>query len=188
MDMSLSLPGNDLYYLPRDNLPPEEYERIISAYAAWSRICREYEFDDHNNNGRYIINMRENRAASHSRASRGAREKDKLEKMVFSGDIVMLSDIHGPAKLFYIGENGKLICTDPLSFHFDGAKKIIAEFNSSVSRKDYSHSEGKPRPTQVQRLVRASVPDLPAQQAFRTINTKAAGATAGCRRRLQRKC
>ncbi|EPN8209955.1 hypothetical protein ACT3PL_004815, partial [Yersinia enterocolitica] len=84
--MSLSLPGNDLYYLPRDNLPPEEYERIISAYAAWSRICREYEFDDHNNNGRYIINMRENRAASHSRASRGAREKDKLEKMVFSGD------------------------------------------------------------------------------------------------------
>lgn len=117
-----------------------------------------------------------------------AREKDKLEKMVFSGDIVMLSDIHGPAKLFYIGENGKLICTDPLSFHFDGAKKIIAEFNSSVSRKDYSHSEGKPRPTQVQRLVRASVPDLPAQQAFRTINTKAAGATAGCRRRLQRKC
>ncbi|UXD25263.1 RhsB protein precursor [Yersinia enterocolitica] len=104
--------------------------------------------------------------------------------MVFSGDVVMLSDIHGPAKLFYIDENGKLICTDPLGFRFDGAKKIIAEFNSSVSRKDYSHSEEKPRPTQVQRLVRASVPDLPAQQAFRTINTKA----AGCRRRLQRKC
>ncbi|EMX1067921.1 hypothetical protein AAF855_004382, partial [Yersinia enterocolitica] len=54
--MSLSLPGNDLYYLPRDNLPPEEYERIISAYAAWSRICREYQLDDRNNNGHYIIN------------------------------------------------------------------------------------------------------------------------------------
>ncbi|CRY41960.1 HNH endonuclease domain-containing protein [Yersinia enterocolitica] len=81
--MSLSLPGNDLYCLSRDNLPPEEYERIISAYAAWSRICREYEFDDRNNNGRYIINMRENRAASHLRPSRGAREKDKLEKWSF---------------------------------------------------------------------------------------------------------
>ncbi|HDL8491534.1 TPA: hypothetical protein P4O12_001215 [Yersinia enterocolitica] len=173
--MSLSLPGNDLYCLSRDNLPPEEYERIISAYAAWSRICREYEFDDRNNNGRYIINMRENRAASHLRPSRGAREKDKLEKMVFSGDIVMLSDIHGPARLFYIDDDGKLICTDSLGFRFDGAKKIIAEYNNSVSRTDYQRSGGKPRPTQIQRLVRASEPDLPAQQAFRTINTKAAG-------------
>lgn len=93
MDMSLSLPGNDLYYLPRDNLPPEEYERIISAYAAWSRICREYEFDDHNNNGRYIINMRENRAASHSRASRGAREKDKLEKWYFPAMLSCLATV-----------------------------------------------------------------------------------------------
>lgn len=83
MDMSLSLPGNDLYYLPRDNLPPEEYERIISAYAAWSRICREYQLDDRNNNGHYIINMRENRAASHSRPSREAREKDKLKNGIF---------------------------------------------------------------------------------------------------------
>ncbi|WP_174847146.1 HNH endonuclease signature motif containing protein [Yersinia artesiana] len=173
--MSLSLPGNDLYYLSRDNLPPEEYERIMSAYTAWSRICREYEFDDRNNNGRYIINMRENRSASQFRPSRGDREKDKLEEMVFSGNIIMLSDIHGPARLFYIDGDGKLVCTDPLGFRFDGAKKIIAEYNKSVSRRDYQRSGGKPRPTQISRKARASEPDQLTSNSFGTINTRSAG-------------
>ncbi|EIT42671.1 HNH endonuclease domain protein, partial [Yersinia pestis PY-99] len=47
--MSFNLPGMYLYYLSRDNLAPEEYERIISPHAAWARICREYEFDDSHN-------------------------------------------------------------------------------------------------------------------------------------------
>ncbi|AJJ63521.1 polymorphic toxin type 46 domain-containing protein [Yersinia aldovae] len=173
--MSLSLPGIYLYNLSRDNLPPEDYERIVSAYAGWSRICREYEFDDGYHTSRYIINMRESRSYHTQASSRGSREKEKLEKMVFSGDVVMLSDMHGPAKLFHINEEGVLICTDPLAFRFDGAKSITTEYSKSVSRRDYRRSGGKPRPTQVQRLVRASAPDLPEPQAFRTINSKSAG-------------
>ncbi|CNJ74444.1 hypothetical protein yaldo0001_28300 [Yersinia aldovae ATCC 35236] len=173
--MSLSLPGIYLYNLSRDNLPPEDYERIVSAYAGWSRICREYEFDDGYHTSRYIINMRESRSHHTQASSRGSREKEKLEKMVFSGDVVMLSDMHGPAKLFHINEEGVLICTDPLAFRFDGAKSITTEYSKSVSRRDYRRSGGKPRATQVQRLVRASAPDLPEPQAFRTINSKSAG-------------
>ncbi|CNK65880.1 HNH endonuclease domain-containing protein [Yersinia enterocolitica] len=173
--MNLSLPGNYLYYLSRDNLAPEEYERIISAYAAWSRICREYEFDDGYNASRYLINMREGRTYHTPASSRGSREKEKLEKMVFSGEIVMLSDIYRPAGLFHINDDGKLICADPLAFHLNGVEKIIQEYTVSVKRRDYRHSGGKPRSTQIQRLVRTSAPDLPAQQALRTINTKAAG-------------
>ncbi len=53
--MSFNLPGMYLYYLSRDNLAPEEYERIISPHAAWARICREYEFDDSHNTSRYQV-------------------------------------------------------------------------------------------------------------------------------------
>lgn len=81
--MSLSLPGIYLYNLSRDNLPPEDYERIVSAYAGWSRICREYEFDDGYHTSRYIINMRESRSHHTQASSRGSREKEKLEKWCF---------------------------------------------------------------------------------------------------------
>nr|WP_069484416.1 hypothetical protein [Yersinia pestis] len=93
--MSFNLPGMYLYYLSRDNLAPEEYERIISPHAAWARICREYEFDDSHNTSRYLINMREREQRSSPDQPRpgGIREKEKLEKLVFSGDVVMLSDI-----------------------------------------------------------------------------------------------
>ncbi|AJK15993.1 HNH endonuclease domain-containing protein [Yersinia pseudotuberculosis] len=77
--MSLSLPGNCLYSLSQDNLPPEEYERIISPNTALSRINREYEFDDRHNTGRYIINMRERQISSNQALPCGIREKEKLD-------------------------------------------------------------------------------------------------------------
>ncbi|WP_072086320.1 hypothetical protein, partial [Yersinia pekkanenii] len=83
--------------------------------------------------------------------------------------------IYGPARLFYIDDDGKLICTDPLAFRVGGTKKIIAEYSKSVSRRDYQRSGGKPRPTQVQRQVRATAVELPISKAFSTINNKAAG-------------
>ncbi|WP_202905508.1 HNH endonuclease, partial [Yersinia pekkanenii] len=150
--MSLNLPGSYLYYLPKDNLAPEEYERIISPHAAWSRICREYEFDDGYNASRYLINMREGRTSHTQASSPGSREKDKLEKMVFSGEVVMLSDIYGPARLFYINGEGQLMSVDPHAFRLTGAAKIIEAFNASVKCRNYQRTGGKPRSTQIRRL------------------------------------
>ncbi|EIS99140.1 hypothetical protein YPPY89_1654, partial [Yersinia pestis PY-89] len=62
----------------------------------------------------------------------GIREKEKLEKLVFSGDVVMLSDMYGPARLFYINGEGQLMSTDPHAFRFEGAAKIIKAFDDSV--------------------------------------------------------
>lgn len=131
--MSFSLFGNDLYCLLWDNFFFEEYECIISVYVVWLCICCEYEFDDCNNNGCYIINMCENRVVLYLRLLCGVWEKDKLEKMVFFGDIVMFSDIYGFVWLFYIDDDGKLICIDLFGFCFDGVKKIIVEYNNLVS-------------------------------------------------------
>lgn len=140
--MSLSLPGNYLYCLSRDNLPPEKYECIISANAAWARICREYEFDDGNNAGRYLINMRERQVYSNHTRSPGNREKGKLERMIFSGDVVMLSNMHGPATLFYINEEGRLNCTDSSAFRLNRAEGIIRAYNASVKQRDYQRIGG----------------------------------------------
>ncbi|CNI43358.1 HNH endonuclease domain-containing protein [Yersinia pekkanenii] len=143
--MSLNLPGSYLYYLSKDNLAPEEYERIISPHDAWSRICREYEFDDGYNASRYLINMREGRTYHTQASSGGSREKEKLEKMVFSGEVVMLSDIYGPARLFYINGEGQLMSADPHAFRLTGAAKIIEAFNASVKCRNYQRTGGKPR-------------------------------------------
>ncbi|CRG52394.1 hypothetical protein B7R74_19875 [Yersinia pseudotuberculosis] len=173
--MSLSLPGNYLYSLSQDNLPPEEYERIISPNTALSRINREYEFDDRHNTGRYIINMRERQISSNQALPCGIREKEKLEKMVSFGDIVMLSDLYGPAKLFYINEEGKLICTNPLAFSLSGADSIIRTYNASVKRRDYQRIGGKPRPTKFPLKARSEQTDQFALKTRPPINRKAAG-------------
>ncbi|WP_254446378.1 hypothetical protein [Pantoea sp. CCBC3-3-1] len=55
--MSFSLPGIYLYYLPKDDLAPEEYERIISPIFAWMHIREEYEFDDAHDRGFRLVNM-----------------------------------------------------------------------------------------------------------------------------------
>ncbi|WP_186374481.1 HNH endonuclease signature motif containing protein [Yersinia similis] len=175
--MSFNLPGMYLYYLSRDNLAPEEYERIISPHAAWARICREYEFDDSHNTSRYLINMREREQRSSPDQPRpgGIREKEKLEKLVFSGDVVMLSDMYGPARLFYINGEGQLMSADPHAFRFEGAAKIIKAFDDSVKCRNYQRTGGKPRPTKSPMKVRPSVSELPVPKAFGPINSKAAG-------------
>ncbi len=55
--MSFSLPGLYLYYLPKDDLAPEEYERIISPIFAWMHIPEEYKFDDAHDRGFRLVNM-----------------------------------------------------------------------------------------------------------------------------------
>lgn len=175
--MSFNLPGMYLYYLSRDNLAPEEYERIISPHAAWARICREYEFDDSHNTSRYLINMREReqRFSPDQPRPGGIREKEKLEKLVFSGDVVMLSDMYGPARLFYINGEGQLMSADPHAFRFEGAAKIIKAFDDGVKCRNYQRTGGKPRSTKSPMKVRPSVSELPVPKAFGTINSKAAG-------------
>ncbi|AIN14807.1 HNH endonuclease signature motif containing protein [Yersinia pseudotuberculosis] len=157
--MSFNLPGMYLYYLSRDNLAPEEYERIISPHAAWARICREYEFDDSHNTSRYLINMREReqRFSPDQPRPGGIREKEKLEKLVFSGDVVMLSDMYGPARLFYINGEGQLMSADPHAFRFEGAAKIIKAFDDGVKCRNYQRTGGKPRSTKSPMKVRPSV-------------------------------
>ncbi|PIF14670.1 Uncharacterized alpha/beta hydrolase domain [Candidatus Pantoea floridensis] len=147
--MSLSLPGIYLYYLPNDNLAPEDFERIVSPSYAWARICDQYEFDDSYNPGFNIINMREQSSCRnpHQPGPHGPREKERLEKMIFCGDAVMLSEMHGPDVIFYINDKGELICNNVHAFSFSGADRIIAEYHRSVSRRNYQHSNGKPRPT-----------------------------------------
>ena len=55
--MSFSLPGPHLYYLPRDDLEPEKYEKITSPASTWSSIDYEYVFDDRWSSGFQLINM-----------------------------------------------------------------------------------------------------------------------------------
>lgn len=160
----------------KDNLAPEEYERIISANAAWSRICREYEFDDGNNIGRYLINMREREQhiSPDQQRSAGTREK-KNWKVGFSGDVVMLSNMYGPARLFYINEEGQLRYNDPLAFGLNGVSRVVKEYNASVGRRDYQRTGGKPRPTKSPIKVRTSTPVSLTPKAFPPINSKIAG-------------
>ncbi|URQ59793.1 hypothetical protein LQ939_13595 [Pantoea alhagi] len=172
--MSLSLPGTDLYYLPRDDLAPEKYEEIISPYSAWWHTDSKYVFDDRPTLGFQLINMhqRDVNGYTNQLPPYGPREREKLRRMLFSGEVVMLGGSSvTKGELFYIDEHGELICRSPLAFKFDGARDIIREYKRSVARRDYSRKGGKPRPTV-----------LPARQAKVTqsaqlniINSKAAG-------------
>lgn len=172
--MSISLPGSYLYYLAKDDLAPEEYERIISPFFAWSRICKKYEFDDTIRGSFYIINIRERPyyRSSHQPAPHGLREKARLKSMVESGDVVMLSEMHDPGSLFYINDEGKLICTSYSSFRHNGTEKILHEYDLSVGRRDYRHRGGKPRPTVRQVKKRGAEPH---PEIYGTINSKTAG-------------
>lgn len=151
--MSFSLPGIYLYYLPKDDLAPEEYERIISPIFAWMHIREEYEFDDAHDRGFRLVNMHKRPCNPNPHQPRryGPREEARLKAMVKSGEVVMLSPFHGPATLFYIGDQGQLICRDPSAFSFYGAKNVLRAYANSVSRRDYRHSGGKPRPTRIER-------------------------------------
>ncbi|WP_050551249.1 HNH endonuclease signature motif containing protein, partial [Yersinia pestis] len=95
---------------------------------------------------------REQRSSPDQPRPGGIREKEKLEKLVFSGDVVMLSDLYGPARLFYINGEGQLMSADPHAFRFEGAAKIIKAFDDSVKCRNYQRTGGKPRSTQTRRL------------------------------------
>ena len=172
--MSFSLPGTNLYYLPRDDLAPEKYEEIISPVSAWSRINSEYVFDDRLPPGFQLINMhkREFNGYTNQLPPYGPREQEKLKRMLYSGEVVMLGDFsESPGRLFYINNYGELICRDLLAFNLSRVKNIICEYKRSVARRDYSARCGKPRPTVLS--VQLSGRKQPAP--LNTINSKMAG-------------
>lgn len=92
--------------------------------------------------------------------------------MIECGDVVCLNDVSAvPADLFYIDDNGALICRNKDSFRFDGANEIIAAFNLAVSKRDYSHSGGKPAPTSSRKLRSGS----PSPVSYGTLSSKNVG-------------
>lgn len=172
--MSFSMPGNNLYYLPRDDLAPERYEEIISPSFAWADIDIKYVFDDRPLMGFQIINMRERNFNGYTNQlpPHGPREREKLKNMLYNGEVVMLSGFSAsPGCLFYITNDGVLICRDPLVFAFDGAQKIIQQYKNSVARRDYSQRGGKPRPT----ILPVRSAGITQPEPLNTLNSKAAG-------------
>ena len=172
--MRFSLPGTRLYYLPRDDLAPEKYEEIISPNSAWSHIDSKYVFDDRPPPGFQLINMRERdfHGYTNQLPTHGPREREKLKRMLYSGEIVMLGRFSAsPGWLFYINDAGELVCRDPLAFEFSGAQNIIREYTKSVARRDYSQRGGRPRATILP--VRPAEVTKPAPLS--TINSKAVG-------------
>ncbi|ARJ41793.1 hypothetical protein B1H58_07005 [Pantoea alhagi] len=171
--MGASLPGNRLICLSRDTLAPESFERIISPLAAWKHIEQDYRFDDSWNNSLYIVNIFPKFA--HPLAATlpeyGRRSKEQLKALTERGEVVCLNDVSVlPAGLFYIDDNGMLICRDKTLFRFDGANRIIAAFNLAVSKRDYHHSGGKPAPTSSRQLREGSQPAV-----YETLNSKNVG-------------
>ncbi|WP_133158604.1 DUF6883 domain-containing protein [Mixta theicola] len=155
-------------------MAPEKYEEIVSPHSAWSRIDSQYVFDDRPLLCFQLINMYERAFNGYTNQPppHGPREREKLKSMIYCGEAVMLGGFSAlKGRLFYINDDGELICRDPLVFKFNGAQDIIREYKRSVARRDYSSRGGKPRPTV-----------LPARQAgikqpvpLSTINSKAAG-------------
>ncbi|ARJ41619.1 hypothetical protein B1H58_06040 [Pantoea alhagi] len=171
--MGASLPGNRLICLSRDTLAPESFERIISPLAAWRHIEQDYRFDDRWNNSLYIVNIFPKSA--HPLAATlpeyGRRSKEQLKALTERGEVVCLNDVSVlPAGLFYIDDNGMLICRDRTLFRFDGANSIIAAFNLAVSKRDYRYSGGKPTPTSSGQLRGGSQPAV-----YHTLNSKNVG-------------
>lgn len=172
--MSFSLPGTDLYYLPRDDLAPEKYEEIISPFLAWSRIDSEYVFDDRLLAGFQLINMRKRDVNGYTNQPppHGPRAREKLKGMLYCGEVVMLGGFTvSPGWLFYISGDGELICRDPLVFSSGGAQRIMGEYKRSVARRDYSRRGGKPRRT----VLPARSAGISQPAPLSTINSKAAG-------------
>ncbi|KYM74011.1 hypothetical protein A3L21_12260 [Pantoea agglomerans] len=55
----------------------------------------------------------------------GERSKEQLKALIECGDVVCLNDVSVlSAGLFYIDDNGKLICGNENVFRFGGAKTL----------------------------------------------------------------
>ncbi|KMV33507.1 HNH endonuclease [Franconibacter pulveris] len=174
--MSFSLPGCNLFYLLRDSLEPEYYELIAQPYATWNYIQQEYEFDDRYRGHYYIEGLRPHPQCSRNYAHQsnytyGLNTHRRMRELVFNGNIVMLDRIGPPGQLFYIDEQGELICTNPWAFERNGAENIIRAFTHSVKCRCGS----RPRTTRFARSVFEGVSGSGQKPAYQTINSKAAG-------------
>ncbi|WP_051237833.1 hypothetical protein [Franconibacter pulveris] len=175
--MSFSLPGCNLFYLLRDSLEPEYYELIAQPYATWHYIQQEYEFDDRYRGHYYIEGLRPHPQCSRNYAHQsnytyGLNTHRRMRELVFNGDIVMLDRIGPPGQLFYIDEQGELICTNPWVFERNGAENIIRAFTQSVKCRCGS---SRPLPTRFARPVFEGVSGSGQKPAYQTINSMAAG-------------
>ncbi|AVO98859.1 hypothetical protein AM379_00005 [Enterobacter cloacae complex sp. FDA-CDC-AR_0132] len=113
--MSFSLPGFNLFYLSRDNLEPEKYELITRPSVTWDYIRQEYEFDDRYRDHYHVEGLRPRPSYSRSYAYQnnhtyGFNTERRLRYLVFRGEIVMLDRYGSPGELFYIDDQGQLIC------------------------------------------------------------------------------
>ncbi|EPA3073963.1 hypothetical protein ACQ3A6_002738, partial [Enterobacter cloacae] len=148
--MSFSLPGFNLFYLSRDNLEPEKYELITRPSVTWDYIRQEYEFDDRYRDHYHVEGLRPRPSCSRSYAyqnnhSNGFNTERRLRYLVFRGEVVMLNRYGSPGELFYIDEEGQLICRNYHVFEMNGAERILREYRNSVGCRHYR--SGKPRPT-----------------------------------------
>lgn len=180
--MSFSLPGTDLYYLARDNLSPEEYERIMPPEMAWQMIRRDFFFSDTPSNNGFIVNMHRTEYVNFrdQAPAQGVREENKMLHLLQSGAVVMLDRYSSPGEVFFINNEGRLICTRGGLFSSGGEERILSEFSKSVQRRAGQYKDGKPRPTTLVARPFAAAPAQYAQatrkpDTFGTINSRAAG-------------
>ncbi|MEN4546138.1 HNH endonuclease signature motif containing protein [Pantoea agglomerans] len=180
--MSRCLPGTDLYYLAGDNVPPEQFERIMPPEKAWHRVQRDFCFDDTTTVSGYIVNMRPKVVINFrdQAPKRGLREEKRMLQLIYTGEVVMIDHESLPGDVFFINSEGKLICTRSWLFSPGGSERILSEFVKSVQRRAGQYRDGKPRPTA---FAARSVVSSPEQYAevykkpgtFAAINSRAAG-------------
>ena len=176
--MSFSLPGFNLFYLSRDNLEPEKYELITRPSVTWDYIRQEYEFDDRYRDHYHVEGLRPRPSCSRSYAyqnnhSYGFNTERRLRYLVFRGEVVMLNRYGSPGELFYIDEEGQLICRNDHVFEMNGAEQILREYRNSVGCRYYG--TGKPRPTSFALSSFGGTSTPVSEPIYQAINSKAAG-------------
>ncbi|WP_163281675.1 HNH endonuclease signature motif containing protein [Enterobacter cloacae] len=176
--MSFSLPGFNVFYLSRDNLEPEKYELITRPSVTWDYIRQEYEFDDRYRDHYHIEGLRPRPSCSRSYAyqnnhANGFNIERRLRYLVFRGEVVMLNRYGSPGELFYIDEEGQLICRNDHVFEMNGAEQILREYRNSVGCRYYR--SGKPRPTSFALSFSGGTSAPASEPTYQTINSKAAG-------------
>lgn len=176
--MSFSLPGFNVFYLSRDNLEPEKYELITRPSVTWDYIRQEYEFDDRYRDHYHVEGLRPRPSCSRSYAyqnnhANGFNTERRLRYLVFRGEVVMLNRYGSPGELFYIDEEGQLICRNYHVFEMNGAEQILREYRNSVGCRYYR--SGKPRPTSFALSFSGGISAPASEPTYQAINSKAAG-------------
>lgn len=85
----------------------------------------------------------------------------------------MLNRYGSPGELFYIDEEGWLICRNYHVFEMNGAERILREYRNSVGCRYYR--SGKPRPTSFALSFSGGISAPASEPTYQTINSKAAG-------------